>query len=294
MWKDFLSFQVAAGLSSFQVTPLVLLAYLEYLTNAQMSEANIFNNMAALRAFHIIHGLPTDPFRDERIPLFLKSIRLGRPFSPKITSVLTLDTLQKIVTISKTLDHSLTFVALYTFSFFSFLHLSNLLPHTTKQFDITRHMARGDIIFTQAGATVIIKWSKTIQDRKTTRTIAIPDLGRSDCCPIQALKDMLIAYPGTNNDPFFQIYNRGSLVVLTDSMARKHLKKISNILDIQPPLTFHVFRRSASAWAFQHGVPLEHIQAHGTWKSDAAWSYIQAHPPATSPVADAFRQHLHC
>ena len=169
MWKDFFSFQVAAGLSSFQVTPLVLLAYLQYLANANMSEANISNNMAALWAFHIIHGLPTDPFRDQRIPLFLQSIKLGRPFSPKITSVVTLDTLQKIISISKTLDHPLTFVALYTFSFFSFLRLSNA-PHTTKQFDITRHMARGDIIFTQVGATVIIKWSKTIQDRKTTRT----------------------------------------------------------------------------------------------------------------------------
>ena len=223
----------------------------------------------------------------------LKSIKLGRPFSPKITSVLTLDTLQKIVNISKTLNHSLTFVALYTFSFFSFQRLSNLLPHTTKQFDITRHMARGDILFTQAGVTVIIKWSKTIQDRKTTRTTVIPDLGRSDFCPIQALKHMLTAYPGTDNDPLFQIYSQGSLIVLTDSMARKHLKKISNILDIQPALTFHAFRRSASAWAFQHGVPLEHIQAHGTWKSDAVWSYIKTLPHATSPVTDTFRQHLH-
>ena len=48
-------------------------------------------------------------------------------------------------------------------------------------------MARGDIIFTQVGATVIIKWSKTIQDRKTTRTLAIPNLGCSDFCLIQAL-----------------------------------------------------------------------------------------------------------
>ena len=86
-------------------------------------------------------------------------------------------------------------------------------------------MARGDIIFTQAGATVIIKWSKTIQDRKTTCTIVIPDLGCSEFCPIAALKDMLAFYPDGVNDPLFQIYNRGSLVVLTDSMARKHLKK---------------------------------------------------------------------
>ena len=143
IWKDFLIFQVAAELLSCQVTLLVLLPYLEYLANAQMSGANISNNMATLRAFHIIHGLPTDPFRDQRILLFLKSIKLGRPFSPKIASVLTLD--NHYIQNFRTFPHFCGFIY---FLLFSFLLLSNLLQHTTKQFGITRYIARGDIIFT--------------------------------------------------------------------------------------------------------------------------------------------------
>ena len=52
MWKDFLAFLVAAGLSLHQVTPLVLLAYMQYLINATLSESNISNNLAAIRDFH--------------------------------------------------------------------------------------------------------------------------------------------------------------------------------------------------------------------------------------------------
>ena len=140
---------------------------------------------------------------------------------------------------------------------------------------------------------MIIKWSKTIQDRKHTRTINIPSLGHSDICPIVALKTVFSRVPGSDNDPLFMILKKGSPVVLTNSIARKHLKKVSGLLDIQPPLTFHAFRRAACTWADQHGVPLEHIQAHGTWQSNAVWSYLRALPSSNSPVAQTFSKHLH-
>ena len=147
MWRDFLAFQVAAGLSLHQVTPLVLLAYIQYLINASRSQSNISNHLAALRAFHIMHGLSTDAFQDRRIPLLLKSITINRPLAPKITQGLSIERLHQIISVSAGLEHNVTFIALYSFIFFSFLRLSNLLPYTSKQYDYTRHMAKGDVIF---------------------------------------------------------------------------------------------------------------------------------------------------
>ena len=103
-----------------------------------------------------------------------------------------------------------------------------------------------------------------------------------------ALKTMFACLPGTDNDPLYRIYKKGTVSPLTDSTARKHLKQISSMLEIQPPLTFHAFRRAASMWASQHGVPLEHIQAHGTWKSDVVWAYLRSSPSSSSPVAETF------
>ena len=183
MWKDFLAFQVAAGLLTYQVTPFILLAYLEFLATCQLSESNISNNIAALRALHVIHGLPTSPFKDERIALFIKSLKLTKSFVPKVSPVLNTALLLKIVQSCEALDHPIVYKALYLFT--TFLRMSNILPHSTTTY--TRHISRGDIIFCQMlpsslVATIIIKWSKTIQNRKDIRTISIPALGSSRLC----------------------------------------------------------------------------------------------------------------
>ena len=154
-------------------------------------------------------------------------------------------------------------------------------------------MARGDFILSQTSAVLLIKWSKTMQDRKQSVTIPLPSLGNSPLCPIKAVNNMILLHPAGDNDPLFVIPRSTSLVPLTDSMARKHLKKISNILGLHPPLTFHAFRRAGAMWAFQNGVPLEHIMKHGTWKSDAVWTYLSSTPSATSPVSLAFQASLH-
>ena len=136
-----------SGLSLHQVTPLVLLAYIQYLTNASLSESNISTNLAAMRAFHIIHGLSKDAFQDRQIPLLLKSITINRPLAPQISQGFSIERLHQVIAISAGLEHNVTFMALYSFVFFSFLRLSNLLPHTSKQYGCTRHMARGTSFF---------------------------------------------------------------------------------------------------------------------------------------------------
>lgn len=37
----------------------------------------------------------------------------------------------------------------------------------------------------------------------------------------------------------------------------------------------HSFRRGASSWAFNHGVPSELIQIYGDWASDAYKAYLE-------------------
>ena len=45
---------------------------------------------------------------------------------------------------------------------------------------------------------------------------------------------MLQKVPRSNNNPLFQIFSGGRSAPLTDSMARKHLKKVSHLLNIHP------------------------------------------------------------
>ena len=114
----------------------------------------------------------------------------------------------------------------------------------------------------------MIKWSKTIKNRKDIATVSTPALGDSLLCPVNALKVMM----SENNNPLFIIPRSKSLVPLTDLVAKKHVKDVCRQFGLSNSLTFPDFKRGGASWAFENGVQLEHIIKHGTWKSE--YGYI--------------------
>ena len=161
MFHDFIGFLVASGLSLDKVNIYVLLAFLEYLYANALTPSNISNYLAGIRAFFIIHDLPTHIFRDERVQMFVKSLKINRPLTLQSNPVFSMDMLRYIVLQCQKFEFSHIFAALYLLVFYSFLRLSNIVPHSFTGFDLSRHLARGDVIFGDTSAVVIIKWSKT-------------------------------------------------------------------------------------------------------------------------------------
>ena len=76
-----------------------------------------------------------------------------------------------------------------------------------------------------------------MQDWKQSVTIPLPNLGASNLCPIRAIKNMIQLFPCATSNPWFVILRTSNIVPLTDSVARKHLKKISN--GFSPPPFLH-------------------------------------------------------
>ena len=290
-FRDFLAFLVVAGLSLPQVSTIDILAYMEYLHGNGMSPSNITNYVTGIRALHILYGLETHKFRDQRLPLFIKALQINRPLKPTIVLTLDVEFLERIVNISLQLQFPLVFQSLYLFCF-SFLRLFNILPHSASAFDNSRHLGRGDVIFGHSKAVIVVKWSKTLQNRCKTATVSIPVLPLSPLCPVNALLAMSNALPASCDSPLFQISKAGVLSPLTGSRARKHLKHNSAVLVLQKPLTFHDFRRAGASWAFQHGVSVQDIQAQGTWSSQCVWRYMHLPFTGSSRVAAAFRAQL--
>ena len=176
-FKDFLGFLVLVE----------VLAYMEYMLQSGMSASNITNHMAGIRAMFVAYGLNPSVLTDNRIPLFLKSVRINRPLQPYILLTLDVPLLEKNIQVCHHFKHPPVFQALYSFCFFSFLRLLNILPHSVATFDSSRHLCRADVIFGDSKALIVIKWSKTLQDRCRTTTVSIPVLGQSVLCPVVAL-----------------------------------------------------------------------------------------------------------
>ena len=160
----------------------------------------------------------------------MKALRLQAPFNPSIPAHLDIPLLKRIIEQCDSLEFPVVFKPLYLVVFFSFLRLSNVLPYSVDSFDYTRQLARGDVIFGDSGAVLLLKWSKIIQNRKDFATISLPDLAGSNLCPILALKVMFARFQGSDNSPVFLIPRSKGLVPLTDSVACKHLKDISRAL----------------------------------------------------------------
>ena len=121
--------------------------------------------MAALRVFHIVNNISTDSFKDERIKIFQKSLKIQAPLNPTRRFTINIEMLNEIIHQCQFLSFPVMFRPLYPLAFFSFLRMSNILPHSTTSFDETRQLARGDIILNPQRAVVIIKWSKTMHNR---------------------------------------------------------------------------------------------------------------------------------
>ena len=144
-----------------------------YLAQSGMSPDNITNHITGIRSMSIIYGIDTTPFRDQRIPLFIKSLKINRPLAPVVKILIDQTLLLQIVTVSAHLQSPLVYIALYLLAFFSFLRISNILPHAAKNFDKIRHLCVGDVVFAFQRAVIVVKWSKTLQDRVKTTIVQL-------------------------------------------------------------------------------------------------------------------------
>ena len=79
MFTDFMAFLVAAGLLPSQVDVNILLAFMEYLCQNKRTPSNISNHLAGVRAYCVIYNIPTSSFKDEKIQMFIKSLKINRP-----------------------------------------------------------------------------------------------------------------------------------------------------------------------------------------------------------------------
>ena len=181
MFADFLAFLVVLELTWPQVS-----TFMEHLHSYGMSPSNINKYITAIRSMCIVYGQDTSFMRDQRVPLFIKAITINRPLKHSLPLVIDDHIPLDVIRIIQNLEYPIVYQALYLLWVFSFLRLSNILPHSANTFDITRQLCRGDLIFSIHNVVILIKWSKTMQDRHSVSTITIPALGTSPLCPVIA------------------------------------------------------------------------------------------------------------
>ena len=225
-FRIFVAFCIFAKFSLSAITTNHILVFLEFLVFNGTSTSNITIYLSAIKAKLSIYGSDISPFSNPQVKYFTRSLTLTAPLKVSLKTVIDMNTLKAIVKKCDTMYMGQIFKAVFLLSFFSFLHISNLVPHAMKAFNPLEQLARADIFFASPGAHVLVKWSKTLQSRNQVRILKIPYLKKSILCPITALKNLLSITPSGDIKPLFQIKYRQKWVPLTDSRLRRDLASI--------------------------------------------------------------------
>ena len=82
------------------------------------------------------------------------------------------------------------FKAVFLVAFLRVFRLSNLAPRSFSTFDVSRHLASGDVFFSKKFVKNLVKLTKTLQTNDEKKTvISLPRLSKSPYC---ALKKALV------------------------------------------------------------------------------------------------------
>ena len=276
-----------------QVNVFHLLCFLECLYYNGVKHSQMANYLSAIKSKFIIFGLDVACFSDHRLKYYQKAVQLHAPFHVKLNKIIDVTLLKKIVSQCDLTYMGQIFKGLYLLSFFSFLRLSNLVPHSCTGFSPLKHLARGDIIFKPGKILVLVKWSKTMQNNNQVKLISVLKIAGSPLCPVRAISNLLTLTPKGSNLPLFQYKQNSIWTPLTDTKVRRHFSLILSRLGLQGSgYTLHTFRRSGATFAFNNNVDLQNIQRQGTWTSDCVWRYITDDANAGDQVAEMFKNKL--
>ena len=265
-----------------------LLAFMEFLHINSISYKVILNYMSSLKTAGRKFGWNLASFDHHLVSSYIRSISINSNFSPTPRGIFDLNTLPAISKACEILHDPPLFRAAFLLAFFAFLRMSNIAPHSRFKFDRNKHILRQDILFLPPGAHILLKWTKTLQDSSAHHFVQIPVLKNPTVCPVRAIKKLLRSRDISPSAPLFA-HNSPPFYPVTDTTIRDGLRKVLTHLGIMlVGHGFHTVRRSGATLAYDNNIQLQHIMAHGLWRSAAVWTYLQNASLAPSIIPSTF------
>ena len=140
-FRNFLSFCAFASIDIHHLSPMNILNF------NRVSHSGLSNYLSAIKSSLAMYGLTPSSFSDPRLKLYNKAIMRHSPLNPCLKPIIDTDTLQGMALQCDRMHMGHICKAAILLAFFSFLRISNLVPHTISGYVPLKHLSRGDIIF---------------------------------------------------------------------------------------------------------------------------------------------------
>ena len=129
-FRLFVAFCCFASFNISNLSPLEILTFLEFLNFNNVTFSGIANHISAVKTSLSLYGIVTSSFSDPRIRLYNRAMMRHRPLQPSIKPVIDIPTLQLVAPQCNRMHMGHIFKAAILLAFFSFLRISNLVPHS--------------------------------------------------------------------------------------------------------------------------------------------------------------------
>ena len=271
-----------------EVSARNLLIFLEFLARNSISPRVVRNYFSSISSLSKFFNLDTRDLSHPAVTRFLRGLSISSPFRPTPRGIFDIRTMYAISKACDSLGDPPLFRAIFLVAFYAFFRLSNIAPHSARQFSKDRHFLRQDLMFHPPGAHLLVKWAKNLQDSNSFHIVQLPMVDNFFLCPVKALQTLLRSRPLPPHAPLFA-QSRPPYHQIIDTQVRDALRSILASLNISPTgHGFHTFRRSGATFAFDNNVPLQNIMAHGLWRSSSVWTYLQNASQAPSIIPSTF------
>ena len=292
--KRYYKFCIRFNFNDIHPSPSQLALYIEYLSENLKSYQSVRNYLSAVSFIHRELGLECESMRSHQVTTMLKAVDHTLRSTVVQRQPVSIHLLAKLVQLCDQLGHwGLIVKCAILFCFFGFLRQSNVAPRSANLFDPTRHTLRADVHTSLHGLALQLKWTKTQQGSHHPIVIPLPLIQGSPLCPTRAYKHMCTVFPASGTSTPLLIYRPkgGSNQVVTTRMLAKQFLQFTKRLQL-PPATFslHSLRKGGATYCHSLGIPIDQIKSHGTWASDAVWTYLNPDLAHKSVISNTMSQ----
>ena len=284
--KRYFTFCLRFGLRDINPSPQQLLWYIEYISQNLRSTQSVKNYLAAVGFLHRQLGLECPALHSHQVSTMIRAVEhtLRSPILRKLP--VSVPMLHKLVLLCDQLGTwGIIMKCTLLFCFFGFLRQSNVAPRSLQLHDTSRDTLRSDVQFHPRGLSIRLKWTKTHQGSHKPVFVSLPLIQGSALCPTRAYRQMVAAIPTRSATSPLLYYNtpgRPPTMVTTRMLARKFRQLLVRLHIPTHGYTLHSLCRGGATLCHSSGMPIDKIKSHGTWSSDAVWSYINTDTSAIS------------
>ena len=136
-FRTFVAFCICMQISIVDVHLQHLLCFMQFLSDNKLSVNMIANYLSGIKANFVLYGLNDAIFQNQKIKLYMKSLKINRPLKPIQRNIMSIEVLQSVATLCKQIFMGSVYKAVFLVAYFGFLRLSNIAPHSIAFFKKT-------------------------------------------------------------------------------------------------------------------------------------------------------------